>query len=301
MTCFHHYSNAYNRFIRNDLLIITYPTPPYLLLREIMGPRPETPIVRCWRLKDSGGPIGGFGRGASSAQGTASSAQGTASSAQGTLSLEGQYHMVDNMNASIQDKGGKFLVYDKTSGKLLARSLQGENVKHKAIFEISHFLPMRVNRTSNRLLVTFRLKNTNLYLSSSNTDLKLQENAELKKNNISVDNNIGPFLFLREDKLNYTTFQSFMSHQSYISTMNVEDRPVVMTSDINRVYIEMRLHEEEEREGQGIKNQQQGNERNDITDTASYKYEWLGLSRPYGLHREDVRVWNNADILWTCG
>ncbi|XP_077116933.1 uncharacterized protein LOC143773343 isoform X2 [Ranitomeya variabilis] len=284
MTCFYHYSNAYNRFIRNDLLVITYPTPPYLLLREIMGPRPETPIVRCWRLKDSGAPKTEY-------------SLGVKREVKREESLEEQYHMVDNMNASIQDKGGKFLVYDKTSGKLLARSLQGGNVKNKAIFEIYHFLPMRLNKTSNRVLVALRLKNTNLYLSCNNTDLKLQENAELKKNSISVDNNIGPFLFLREDKLNYTTFQSIMSHQSYISTMNVEDKPVVMRSDINQVYIEMRLHEEE-REGQGIKNQQQGKGSHDITDTASYPYEWLGLSRLYGLQREDLRVWNNADILW---
>ncbi|XP_073506988.1 uncharacterized protein [Phyllobates terribilis] len=205
------------------------------------------------------------------------------------------------MNASIQDKGGKFLVYDNTLRKLLAKSLQGANVKNKAIFEISHFLPMRVNRTSNRVLVTLRLKNTNLYLSSSNTDVRLQENAELKKNNINADNNTGPFLFLREDKLNYTTFQSIMSQQPYISTMNVENRPVAMRSDINRVYIEMRLYEEDEREGQGIKDQLQGYGNNYISGSASYPYEWFWLSRPYGLHREDVRIWNNPDILWSCG
>lgn len=254
MTNFHLYYNVSDRFFRDQLLIITYPTPPYQLLRELIGPRPVTPIVRRWLLIGSGS---GYGSGKLV----------TTTSSQTEKTGNKTYVRFRRQNVSIQDRVNKALVYDTTMKKLFATPLGGENINHKAMFEITFYF----TKDGDKKAVTLKIKDTNLYLSiSQNHELILQENAKLQEKEIEIDDFTKQFFFFsKEDTHNYFTFESVMYAQFCISTKDKDGEPVTITgpntkSSIQKVYVEFLM-----------KNETSGVQGEKTTSTTS------GISDPY--------------------
>ncbi|KAM4749080.1 uncharacterized protein WCC33_006506 [Rhinophrynus dorsalis] len=133
---------------------ITYPTPPYISLRENVGQVRLPPLKRRlfldmlkkFDVNDlSYVTLEDF-----------------------TEAFSAVYNRVRSVQTTIQDTSNKWIVYE--NGKLLAKSLQGPNINNRATFKISYYFPPEGDKKP----ITIKIEGTSYFLSFQTGNFKLQ-------------------------------------------------------------------------------------------------------------------------------
>ncbi|XP_075063391.1 interleukin-1 beta-like [Mixophyes fleayi] len=206
--------------------IITYSTPPYISLREDIGPLPHPPPIRPRNLMDM---VKKF-----------DSREGRYEIQVTTQDAKEIYKKLSSFLSKIHDLRFKWMVYDPNTRKLSAKPLVGSNENLKATFEISNYVSMETN--DGKKPTTLKIKSENLYLSCNQSGgLQLETIQNLDQ----IDESTKRFLFFRAGGTANTTFESAIAQGLYISTSEKGDSEVTVTSSTNpRQFFEFVMDDE---------------------------------------------------------
>ncbi|XP_077325715.1 uncharacterized protein LOC143960748 [Lithobates pipiens] len=194
--------------------VITYPTPPYLTIRMNVGLHQGPPLPRPRLLLDM---IRKF-----SARDRTYYRPDEEEKGQSLLPKEEVYKIGASQSSQIHDDGNKWILYNATSGLL---ALPKKNSENGARFVITSY---RQASNTDKVPVTLKIVGTNLYLSCSNGELKLENNNE---NLDKIQGSTQRFLFLRTRSIKSVTFQSVALKEMFICTENISGpSPVKMSN-----------------------------------------------------------------------
>lgn len=193
--------------------VITYPTPPYITLRMNIGLHQDPPFPRPRLLLDM---IRKFSSANDRRYYRPDQEEGQ------SLVPKGEVYTIGTSQTSpIHDEGNKWILYNPSSGLM---ALPQRNSEKGARFVITKY---RQESDTDKVPVTLKLDGTNLYLSCSNGELKLESNdGTLNK----IQGSTQRFLFLRTRLIKSVTFESFLAKEMFICTNNISGpSPVKMS------------------------------------------------------------------------
>ncbi|XP_053320145.1 uncharacterized protein LOC128491831 [Spea bombifrons] len=201
----------------NAPIDITYPTPPYISLREDIGLAQDPPPPRRRQFLDM---IRKF------------NSNDIKLVTFGIVALEndGYSKVGKELPTSIRDSNQKWLVCE--NGYLIAKYLPGPEIDKKASFKISYYAPI----VNGKKPITLKLESR--YLSCQSGNLTLQSANDENLNNINSSN--AQFLFFQIDTNNvYNEIAPATAPQSLVCTLAQNNSPVIVESaDTNTLQTE---------------------------------------------------------------
>ncbi|KAM4676215.1 uncharacterized protein O3C94_008806 [Discoglossus pictus] len=205
-------------WIKNSLLgwvtprDITYPTPPYMSIREDAPSvyaqhvnRRLLDLIEKLNSNDTSGMTQGFGN-----------------------ETDDKYTRTNSTQSAIRDNSNKWIVFE--NGRLFAKMLDNANMNMKATVKLSYYSPMEDGKKP----VTLKIVGTNYYVTYQSDNLRLEQMKEENLN--SINSSMMKFLFLQSETSTVTkSFEPATAPRRFISTSARASTVTVQPSSVNTV------------------------------------------------------------------